>query len=439
MASACARQELSAGQGITCPSERSWHTIIEVWSCGYGENELPSQIILTTSKSLYYHHPRGIDCERARPHMKVHTDCRYYFGFKPCDFHKRDGRLCEACDDYDKIETHILIIKLDALGDVLRTTSILPALNSKYQNSAITWVTRKNALTLLDDNEYIFRKYAVEDNYIEYILNQVFNLGICLDPDPFSASILSISKCDKKLGFHANEFGQVQPVSREVENWYLMGINDNLKKQNRMSYQKIIYEICKLDSEIEKPQIVVDLDSRGFSESFYENNELSRYRKLIGINTGGGKRWQYKKWILEHYIELIKRIRTNFPDIGIILLGGPEEREFNQIINSETGDLIVDAGCDNSLKEFVALIDLLDIFLTPDSLGMHIGVALGKITVVLVGPTSPWELDVFNRGEIIYNEDLDCVACYKSKCDKEVNCMITISPDEVFNRIRKYI
>jgi heptosyltransferase-2 len=347
--------------------------------------------------------------------------------------------LCEACDDYDKIETHILIIKLDALGDVLRTTSILPALNSKYQNSAITWVTRKNALTLLDDNEYIFRKYAVEDNYIEYILNQVFNLGICLDPDPFSASILSISKCDKKLGFHANEFGQVQPVSREVENWYLMGINDNLKKQNRMSYQKIIYEICKLDSEIEKPQIVVDLDSRGFSESFYENNELSRYRKLIGINTGGGKRWQYKKWILEHYIELIKRIRTNFPDIGIILLGGPEEREFNQIINSETGDLIVDAGCDNSLKEFVALIDLLDIFLTPDSLGMHIGVALGKITVVLVGPTSPWELDVFNRGEIIYNEDLDCVACYKSKCDKEVNCMITISPDEVFNRIRKYI
>jgi heptosyltransferase-2 len=95
----------------------------------------------------------------------IKKDCIYCLGSKPCKFHKQDGRLCEDCQDYRKTEKKILIIKLDALGDVLRTTSILPALIKKYPNSGITWITRKNALPLLEKNSYIFRKCAVEENY----------------------------------------------------------------------------------------------------------------------------------------------------------------------------------------------------------------------------------------------------------------------------------
>jgi heptosyltransferase-2 len=37
-----------------------------------------------------------------------------------------------------------LIIKLDAMGDVLRTTALLPALVEAHPRASITWITRRN-------------------------------------------------------------------------------------------------------------------------------------------------------------------------------------------------------------------------------------------------------------------------------------------------------
>jgi heptosyltransferase-2 len=79
-----------------------------------------------------------------------------------------------------------------------------------------------------------------------------------------------------------------------------------------------------------------------------------------------------------------------------------------------------------------------DLLLTSDSLGMHIGVALEKPTIVLVGPTSPWELDVFGKGEILYS-DIDCLVCYLARCDKTVTCMNTLSPEFVLSNVEKHL
>ena len=57
------------------------------------------------------------------------------------------------------------------------------------------------------------------------------------------------------MGFIADSAGRVVPVNKEAEEWYLMGLNDDLKNKNRKTYQKIISEICKLDTELERPQI----------------------------------------------------------------------------------------------------------------------------------------------------------------------------------------
>jgi len=371
--------------------------------------------------------------------LKIQIDCKHYLGYKPCKFHKQDGRLCENCQDYLKIENKILIIKLGALGDVLRTASILPALGKKYPNSHITWITKNNASILLKNNPNVHRILEVEKNYLEIIIHEKFDIGICLDSELLSSTILSLADCTKKFGFKANNFGHVIPANKEAEEWYLMGINDHLKKENRKTYHEIISEICKLDSVVKKPQLILDEDSKTFAKQFFKKNHLNKSNKIIGINTGGGKRWQLKKWTLENYIESIKILKNSFTEIGILLFGGPEEVKFNQMIIKEVGSLLVDTGCHNSVLQFSALIDLVDVFFTPDSLGMHLSIALEKITIVLVGPTSPWELDVFERGEIVYNKNLNCIACYKPFCDKKINCMNSIQTEEILKIIEKYL
>ena len=371
--------------------------------------------------------------------MIINTDCKYYLGNKPCTFHKIDKRPCENCTDYKQIKKRILIIKLDALGDVLRTTCVLPALSNKYPDSQITWVTKSTALPLLKNNIYVDRVLTVESNYLEFILNEEFDIGICLDADNIGASLLSVAKCKEKLGFYTNSSGQIIPANKEAEKWYLLGLNDVLKKNNRDTYQSLIYQICLLDGEIYKPHFYFDSKNKVPGIQFRKKNSLDEYKFIVGLNTGGGSRWECKSWIREYYIELIIKLHGVGKEIGIILFGGEKERDLIKYIRKNAKHPVIDADSYGSFDKFAEIINLTDIFMTPDSLGFHLSVALGKYTIVLVGPTSPWELDVFGNGEIIYNENLDCIACYDSVCKRDKECMKSITPDEIFNKIIKRI
>jgi ADP-heptose:LPS heptosyltransferase len=370
--------------------------------------------------------------------MVIHTDCKYYKGSMPCDFHKKDGRLCESCPDYSKVGTRILIVKLAAVGDVLRTTSILGALVKKYSSTQISWITRLSAAPLLVGNPLIDRVLTAESNYLEYLRNERFDVGICLDADPLSATIHSIATCDERFGFVSDQKGSVQPANELAVEWWLMGLHDQKKKANRKTYQQIMHEVCSLPLPTERPQIFLNGNAAQFGKNFLHLHHLNGKTKILGINTGGGARWQYKKWTFEGYVGLIKLLHAAHPDVGILLLGGPEEVELNARILEDAGDSVVDGGCTNSLTEFASLVNTVDVLLTSDSLAMHIGVALKKSTVVLVGPTSPWELDVFGNGKILHS-DIECLACYLPRCDKTVTCMNTLSPEFVYAQLQEYL
>ena len=370
--------------------------------------------------------------------MEIKNDCMYFFGSRPCLPHKLTGIFCEVCDKFDQIKLRILIVKLDALGDVLRTTAILPAIHKKYPNAAITWITRRNAISLLKNNIWIWKLLAVEDNYLEYILGQEFDAAFSLDPDFLSATILRLCRSDKKYGFIANKDGAVVPVNELSQEWYCMGIRDDLKKSNRKTFFDHIYKICDLEPPYSRPQYQLTKEQRLLAQNYKKEKGLSKYRKIVGINTGGGTRWQYKKWLQEYYIELVALLANKHPDIGILLYGGPDEIDFNNVIMNKVGRYVIDVGCRNTLDVFSALVSLSDIFLTPDSLGMHISVAIDIITIAMVGPTAPWELDVFGKGEIIWS-DMDCIGCYLNQCHKNDNCMSLLRPAVIFRKIEKYL
>jgi ADP-heptose:LPS heptosyltransferase len=366
----------------------------------------------------------------------IHTNCAYYRGSAPCVFHKRDGRPCPGCPDYTALGVKILIVKLDAMGDVLRTTAILPALHQKYPGSQVTWVTRERSRALLAGNPRVHRVLAVEGNYLETLLAETFGVGIGLDADELSAKILTLSKCGEKLGFVAGRFGQAEIASPEAGLWWHMGVNDRLKQANRRTYQDLMYEICRLPHPVALPELPRKLLNDVWLRERRAQLNLAPGQRVIGLNTGGGGRWQCKKWTVPGYVDLVQRLRRQVPEAALLLYGGPEEGEFNAAILAQTEGCLTDLGCGNSLSEFVSLVSLVDVFFTPDSLGFHIAVALEKRTVVLVGPTSPWELDVYGRGEIL-TADSACAACYRGRCERKPTCMEALDPGVVETAILK--
>ena len=69
---------------------------------------------------------------------------------------------------------------------------------------------------------------------------------------------------------------------------------------------------------------------------------------------------------------------------------------------------------------------------------MHIALALGQRTVVLFGPTSAPEIELYGLGEKVYQE-MGCLGCYKQRCDFNPNCMDLISVDMVADAVRRQL
>ncbi|MCH7771470.1 MAG: lipopolysaccharide heptosyltransferase family protein, partial [Bacteroidetes bacterium] len=83
--------------------------------------------------------------------------CKRFTGYKPC--YPDHNCWEDGCKDNLPIGTKILIINLDAMGDILMTTAQLPALKKKFPESTIYCVTLKNAVKLLYNNQYVYQVF----------------------------------------------------------------------------------------------------------------------------------------------------------------------------------------------------------------------------------------------------------------------------------------
>jgi ADP-heptose:LPS heptosyltransferase len=344
--------------------------------------------------------------------------------------------MCDDCPHYAVASMRILIIKLDALGDVLRTTSILNGLRAKYDNPHITWITREVSLPLFENNRLVDRVLAYDAT--ETVLHarvEEFDLLINLDTASDSAVLASSVQAKKKLGFGFDQRGYVTPLNKEATAWLEMGAFDQKKKANTRSYQDIMLDICQLKTNDKQILLMLSDQEKQFAQQFYQRKHLMKKRITIGINSGASPRWQFKRWTEEGFKALLRRILRE-TDWTILLYGGPYERERNRILSSLNTKRIVNTGSDNSLRQFFALVSLSDVFLTGDTLALHVATALGKKVVAYFGPTSAAEIDSY-RGQILkVQSDLDCLVCYKPRCDFDPNCMNSLSPDRMFEALK---
>ena len=369
--------------------------------------------------------------------FKIFPDCRHFKSDRPCVFHKKYGVTCGSCEYYDQVRTRILIIKLASIGDVLRTTCILSGLKEKYASSHITWLSEENAAPILEGHQYIDELVSVAHYETPFRLQtETYDMMVNLDSSRFSCQLATFANGKEKFGFGLDESGHVCTLNKEAEEWFFMGLSDELKKANQKTYQEITLEICKLSTS-SNHEIVLNLKSQEieFGHDFVRKHGLGG-RTIIGLNTGAGNRWQNKVWPESHFVDLIGLILNN-TDFGILLLGGPEENLRNKQIMKKIGSKrVVNSGTDHTLREFASILNTCQVFVTGDTLALHIGIGLKKAVICLVGPTSATELDLYGMGEKITAE-MDCLCCYLTRCDIHPNCMEGITPMRVLESIMR--
>ncbi len=366
--------------------------------------------------------------------MLWRLDCRHFLGDRPCKY----KRVCEGCDQYSPMEKRILIVKLAAIGDVLRTTPLLRGLKRSHPQSHITWVVDKEAHPLLKNNPYIDRLLTFDFPSVLPLEMESFDLVIGLEKEPRGAALSSKVSAPVKKGFGLGPEGSVYPLNQSSEYAFFLGLSDELKfHQNRKTYPQLIFEAAELAYEKDEYLLFLSPEDENFARAFADRAGLRKEEIIIGFNTGAGGVFANKAWTKEGYVGVIKELGKE-SKVRLLLLGGPAERERNREILAAVGRSVIDTGCENTLGQFAALVQLCDIVVTGDTTALHLAIGLKKKVVALFGPTCAQEIELYGRGVKILSP-LSCAPCYRRKCDTSPNCMEAISAEEVLKAIRSLL
>jgi len=337
---------------------------------------------------------------------------------------------------------NILIIKLGAIGDVIRTTSIIHGFKEKYKKCTIDWITKKESFDILKNNNMIDGVYLLNKNYANELKNRKYDLVINLDDDYEACELSSDINSKKIIGAYLSN--DRIAYTKDSSLWFDMGLlsnfgkekADELKAENKKTYQEIIYKILNLGYKKQEPILILSESEIDFGKKFSERNKITKTDIVIGINTGAGGRWEDKKLSIEETAQLIESLnkQINNKNIKIILFGGPEEKERNKEIKKLLKTNVIDAGCNNSLMEFASLVELCNILVTSDSLALHVGIALKKKIVAFFYPTSAEEIELYSMGTKIIGKGKD-YGSYKTKCDYPPKWSI----DDIVNAVKSLI
>ena len=255
------------------------------------------------------------------------------------------------------MKTKILILKVGALGDVLRTTPLLTALGE-----SVTWVTSEAAAPLLAGNPFIDRLYCKEQCH-DSLLDDRFDLVVNLEDELPAATLASKIKTESLIGAYVRD-GRVV-YTESASEWFDMSLisrfgkkkADELKMNNRRTYQEFLFSMV----------------GRHFqAEEYLLNMPLKKMPipSLVGLEERAGDVWPMKRW--NKFEALARRLKD----------AGFRVRAFQQR---------------DQLRDYVDDINECECIVCGDTLAMHLGLALRKNVVAIFTCTSPHEIYDYQR------------------------------------------
>ncbi len=281
----------------------------------------------------------------------------------------------------------IVIIKLGADGDVLRTIPLAEALKSRHPEAHMTWITRGDIAELLSGLPFIDKVTSVP-----YTENTRYDLLYNFDIDEQATELAIFIDAKKKYGFY-KEGGYPAAFNQGAEYYLNTVFDDSLKKSNKRTYQEMMFELAELPYKNKPYHLLLNAQDKLYAEKYLLQNSLVG-KNIIGIHMGASSRWPSKVWGRHQLFNFIELARKKGHEI--ILFGGPNEAaHYGSFIEElKKNNITVHMNNPfNTKREFIALVNACHVMICSDSFALHVSIGLGKKTIGLFFCTSPNEVE----------------------------------------------
>jgi heptosyltransferase II len=283
----------------------------------------------------------------------------------------------------------VLIIKLGATGDVVRTTPLIRRLNGQ-----ITWLTEGKNTVLLEGLKDSLRCFSWKKR--ERALDIHYDLCINLEDTLDVAQFLKRLQCSQIFGAYVSSDGSLR-YTENSRRWFDLSLisaygklrADKLKFQNRQTYQELIFD---------------GLGFRFAGETYLLPEPIQTgLSGDVAIAADAGVIWPMKKWA--HYVELKQRLENHSLSVNVL----PRRASLLEHLSDVRNHCCLVGG---------------------DSLPMHFALGSGTRCVTLFNCTSPWEIYDYGLQKKIVSPLLE-EFFYKRGYDNRATMAITVDEVEV--------
>ena len=350
-----------------------------------------------------------VDNSRMESRMKYNTKCKFFNEKYACDTLSSEGyESCEECKFNQEYSKKILIIKLGAMGDVLRTTCILPALKKKYgEDILIYWMTNTESVDLLKNNHLIDKILPYNPENLLRIQQEKFDILFSLEINTPATLFANLVNASEKFGYYFNN-GSTACFNSGAEHYLDTAFLHHMKLKNKKTYQQLIFHACNLQDHYTKQRPIFNLNQKhlDFAKRFKNNNNIKDNEEIIGINIGSADRWKSKFWNNEKVKQLIRQLRG----CKIIILGGPNEVEKQQELIDDMKQeniFLLKNNPENSIDEFASIVNLCNKIICGDTMTLHLASALEKQIIALFFANPHWEIEDYEYLKKIFSPLLE--------------------------------
>ena len=370
-------------------------------------------------------------------------DCKNFSGYKPCKPYKNCLESgCQSDSDDTKTGVKILIISLDALGNVMDNTPLLPAIKRKFPVSTVHWITMPAAEKILFNNKLIDKLFTWTDDNRMIVRNIEYDYLMNADKSDYACAFANEVKAKTKLGFLLNKDGKIIPANQSAMYSYVLGNDDQLKfRENQRAGIDILHEVFELEYKRDEYIYTFTDEENVFQENYKQSIGYDSSKVYVGFNTGCSNLFPNKKMTIAQHVEIISGLINN-DKLKIVLLGGREDTERNQAIFdsfSEADRLkIINTPSTEGIRRGACYMNLCDLIITGDSFGMHLAIGLKKYIIAWFGLSCWTEIELYDRGEKLFPENLECSPCWKKVCPYNLECIQMIDLNRIISLVKNY-
>ncbi|MBA3036114.1 MAG: lipopolysaccharide heptosyltransferase II [Desulfobacterium sp.] len=341
----------------------------------------------------------------------------------------------------DKSDINTILIRAtNWVGDAVMTLPALEAVRENFPSARITVLARPWVAPLFENHPavndvLIFQKHdsfikdlAEIKSLIESIKEKQFDLAL-LFQNAFEAAIIAyLGGIKYRVGFDSDGRGLLLTHAIKRTN--------EIFKIHQVEYYLSILKALGYTAESRNPAIHIAEDVLAKADNLLKLNGINEDDFLLGF-APGAIFGNAKKWPPERFAE-IGDLAAQRWGAKTIIMGSKKEQYIGSIVTGLMRYNPVDFCGTTSLEEAIAIISRCNFFLSNDSGLMHVAAALGVPTLAIFGSTDHVATGPRGPKTRILKHNIDCAPCMKQECPTDFKCMLSITPEEVWQEMEQF-